>query len=277
MKKIPSKLYHYCSIDSFFHIINSKSIWMSNSAQMNDSNENIWIEKYFDIIKEYFVAPQYKKLLKESLDMYKWNSNPPFVFCLSGRKDLLSQWRAYSQDGMGVSIGFNTKHLNIQRDTPSPSVYARNTLGLAKVEYLNYSQKDKVLKMCKDIRSKFDTAESEYDTLMLSVELGLSLVNWALVFKNGSFKEEKEYRIIHTPSDSYEENLDGLSDLQFRLEHNRIITYHSLCFNSKFNSHLINEIVLGPKCKMSIDEIEQFLMHNGLEKTKVIISKSTYR
>jgi hypothetical protein len=244
---------------------------------MNDSNENIWIEKYFDFIKDYFADSKYSELLKHTFDMYKWNSNPPFIFCLSGSKDLLSQWRAYSQDGLGVSIGFNTKKLNIQNDIPSPNVYAHNTLGIAKVEYFNHSQKNKILELCKSVKSKLDNSKDEDDNIMLSLDLAFSLVNWALVFKNGSFKEEKEYRIIHTPTDSYEEELNELSDLQFRLGQDRIITYYSYCFGKGFNSELIKEIVLGPKCKMTEEEVNQFLTHNGLNKTKIQISKSTYR
>lgn len=277
MNRIPSKLYHYCSIDSFYHIVKSKSLWLSNSSQMNDSNENIWIEKYFDVIKNFFKDTKYQKLVKESLDIYKWNSNPPFIFCLSGSKDLLSQWRAYSQDGKGISMGFNTKNLKIKRELPTPNVYGHHTIGMAKVEYFSHSQKKKVLELCKMLKNSFDSETEEDEKLFLSLDLGISLVNWALVFKNSSFREEKEWRIIHTPTDSYEEPLAELSDLQFRLNNNRITTYYSYSFGEKFNSELIGEIVLGPKCQMNENEIQEFLNHHNLGKTKISISKSTYR
>ncbi|WP_424962618.1 DUF2971 domain-containing protein [Ekhidna sp.] len=244
---------------------------------MNDSYENKWIEHHFDIVKDFFSETRYDKLIKDSFDMYEWNSKPPFIFCLSANKDLLSQWRAYSHDGQGVAIGFSTKHLNIKNELPAPNVYAHNTLGIEKVEYYNYSQKNKVIELCKDVKEAFDKDPSSDDNIMLSLDLAFSLVNWGLIFKNPSFKEEREWRIIHTPTDSYEEPLNQLSDLKFRINSNRITTYYSYNFDKKFNSDLIKEIVIGPRCQMKLEEIEQFLKHNNLSKTRVIMSKSTYR
>ena len=128
---------------------------------MNDSYENIWIEKYFPLIQEYFKEPHYAKLLKDSLKIYKCNNNPPFIFCLSANKDLLSQWRAYSQDGHGVSIGLNTKNINIKSKIPQRNVDAKNTLGIAKVEYYNYSQRNKIMELCKGLKHKFDKEKDE--------------------------------------------------------------------------------------------------------------------
>jgi hypothetical protein len=275
-ERIPSVLYHYCSIESFYHIITSRSIWMCNSSQMNDAHENIWIQNYFSTIKEYFSGSKYKKLLKDSFDMFKWNSQPPFIFCLSAIPDLLSQWRAYSQDGQGVSIGFTTKVLNLRNGLPSPNVYADRTFGLARVEYEPRRQKKKIIDLCKSVKDGFDTAKPN-DKVDSSLELAFTLVDWAMTFKSPGFKEEKEWRIVHTPSDSYEVPLDKLSELMFRLNTNRILTYYAYGFHNDFNSNLITEVVLGPKCKMMVHDIRQFLNKNGLMKTRITISKSSYR
>ncbi|MFT3844520.1 MAG: DUF2971 domain-containing protein [Lacibacter sp.] len=277
MSTTPSRLYHYCSIESLYHIVKSRSIWLSNSRQMNDSDENIWIEKYFPIIYDYFKEAKYAKLLSDSIDIYKWNSNPPFIFCLSANKDLLSQWRAYSEDGHGVSIGFNIKSINIKSEIPSPNVYARNTLGIAKVEYYTYLQKNKIIELCKKIKEKFDNEKDKDERIIMCLELGSFLVNCALVFKNSNFREEREWRIIHTPTSHYEVPLSQLSSIQFRLKQNRIVTHFVYSFENDFKSNLISEIVLGPKCQMSVTEIEQFLKYHNLKKTKITISKSTYR
>ena len=276
-KRTQTKLYHYCSIDSFFHIMNSKSIWLSNSDQMNDSNENIWIERYFDIVNEELNDSKYDELKESAFNMYRWNSNPSYIFCLSARKDLLSQWRAYSNDGSGVSIGFDIKSLKIQKGIPSPNVNEESTLGLAKIEYLTYKQKKKVRDLCKKIKLDYEKVRERIDEILINLELGKSLIDWALIFKNSSFQEEKEWRIIHTPTDNYENPLDNLSDLKFRLSQNKIITYFEYNFKSDFDSNLIHEVVIGPKCKMTSDEIRLFLDKNNLAKTKITYSKSTYR
>jgi len=244
---------------------------------MNDTDENIWIKNYFQTIKEYFPDSKYKKLLKESFDMFTWNSHPPFIFCLSAIPDLLSQWRAYSNDGQGVSIGFATKELNLKNVLPGPNVYAERTLGLAKVEYELRRQKKKIMDLCKVVKDGFDSAKSSKDKIDPSLELAFTLVDWAMTFKNPGFKEEKEWRIVHTPSDSYEVPLDKLSELMFRVSANRILTYYAYGFHNDFNSNLITEVVLGPKCKMTEHDIRQFLTKNDLAKTRIAISKSSYR
>jgi len=143
--------------------------------------------------------------------------------------------------------------------------------------YYNHYQKNKVTELCKKVKEAFDKDPNSEDNILLSLDLAFSLVNWALIFKNPSFKEEREWRIIHTPTDSYKEPLNQLSELKFRLNSSKITTYFSYTFGEQFNSDLIKEIVIGPKCKMKKEEIEQFLGYNNLGKTKVIMSKSTYR
>jgi len=205
-------------------------------------------------------------------------NNPPFIFCLSANKDLLSQWRAYSQDGQGVSIGFNTKFIKIKSQIPAPNLYAKNTLGIAKVEYYSYSQKNKIVELCKVLKQRFDKEKNRNEKYFMSLELATFLGNWALVFKNPNFREEREWRIIHTPTISgYEEPLEQLSSIQFRLNANKIVTHFIYLFGADFTSNLISEIVTGPKCKMSIKEIKQFLNYHDLSKTKITVSKSTYR
>ncbi len=233
---LPNTLYHYCSIDSFFHIINSKSIWLSNSSQMNDSSENVWIEKYFDQIKDYFSHGKYGKFINKVIDTYYMNNHPPYIFCLSEKKDLLSQWRAYSQDGHGISIGFNTKNLRIQNIIPAPNVYAINTLGIYKVKYSIPGQKNRISKLCESFKQDFKKSD-DVDSIL---EFSSSLNNMALVFKNPSFKEEREWRIMHTPifdEIPYEEPLDQLSGLNFRPQSNRILTYFSYDFGENFDSN----------------------------------------
>jgi hypothetical protein len=209
--------------------------------------------------------------------MYEWNSNPPYIFCLSGSKDLLSQWRAYSNDGHGVSIGFNTKKLNIKNELPAPNVYAKNTLGMGKIQYYNHFQKKQIIELCENVKTNYDRSENDIDKIYAMMDLCFSLINFSLVFKNSSFKEEREWRILHTPTSRYEEPLEQLSDINFRLGQNKIISYFEFRFKNNFDSKLITEVVLGPKCIMKVDEVKRFLQMNGLKKTKVTVSKSTYR
>lgn len=246
---------------------------------MNDSDETIWIEKHFDIITSVFKDSKYKKIIENSLDVYKWNSYPSFIFCLSEEKDILSQWRAYSQDGHGVCIGFSKNNLNIMNEIPSPNICAEKTLGITKVNYSLSIQKKMIKALCEKIKSKYNISPN-YKEYPICVDLGNSLVEYSLVFKNPSFREEGEWRIIHTPCSSYQKPSETevrLSQLLFRLKQNRIITYFAYSLKEKFDSSLIKEIVLGPKCQISEPEMIQFLQHHNLHNTTITQSKSTYR
>ncbi|GMN05908.1 hypothetical protein MTsPCn5_12970 [Croceitalea sp. MTPC5] len=240
---------------------------------MNDSRENTWVEQHFDIIHDFFKDPKYKKLVDNSLEIYELNRNPCFIFCLSASKDLLSQWRAYSHDGSGVSIGFRTKNLTLKTHPNDNAIFP-----IDKINYGISAQRNIISELCNKMRDKFDSEQNEIKKFNLRLAFGLSLVNWALIFKNPNFKEEKEWRIVlHGPHNSHKDNSKSLSGMEFRINSNKIISYYSYCFGNKFNSDLISEIVLGPKCKMSIKETEQFLSYHNLGKTKIVISKSTYR
>ncbi|MBJ7882501.1 DUF2971 domain-containing protein [Gelidibacter salicanalis] len=245
---------------------------------MNDSEESTWIEQHFDLVRETFKDKEYEKYLTEALNTYEWNKHKPFIFCLSEKKDSLSQWRAYSADGKGVCIGFSTKALNIKQDSPWPNSNADHTIGILPIEYSIRNQKKEILKFSEDFKKIYDEKKEELWEVS-SAFLGTSFATLAMTFKNPSFIEEKEWRIIHTPTKySVESETEKrMSDLKFRVNNHKIVTYHEYDLSKIFNSKLINEIVLGPKSNIDIPELEQFLEYNNLSKTKISISESTYR
>lgn len=247
---------------------------------MNDSEESTWIEQHFDLVKDTFKEKKYEKYLTEALNTYEWNRHNPFIFCLSEKKDSLSQWRAYSGDGKGVCIGFSTKTLKIKKDSPWPNTSADHTIGILPIEYNIRNQQREILKYVKNFKKTYDEQKEELWEVS-SAFLGTSLARLALTFKNPSFLEEKEWRIIHTPTttgyDVESETEKRMSDLKFRVSNDKILTYHEYDLETIFNSGLIKEIVLGPKTNIDIPELEQFLEYNNLSKTKILISESTYR
>ena len=43
----PQKLYHYCSLSTFYNIVKNKSIWVSDVQKSNDFLEVIWLKQLF--------------------------------------------------------------------------------------------------------------------------------------------------------------------------------------------------------------------------------------
>lgn len=251
---------------------------------MNDSAESIWIEQYFNIVKDTFKEKKFQKMLDKAFELYHYFKGKPFIFCLSEKNDLLSQWRAYSDNGNGVCIGFSTKELGLEKHYPTTfNIDPKEdcTIGILPIEYNSRKQKKIILDSSNKCKKRFDKNKLEDLYYLLNIYASVELTSYSLTFKNPSFSEENEWRIIHIPSTSkdYEktETEKNISDIKFRVSNSKIVTYHEYDLSKIFNSNLIQEIVLGPKSKIDIPELEEFLKHHKLGKTKISRSGSTYR
>ena len=64
------------------------------------------------------------------LDMLRYDViRSSYITCFSRNGDLLSQWRAYGDDGRGVSIGFNSKLL-YKVDSSKNDIYIEDVKSL---------------------------------------------------------------------------------------------------------------------------------------------------
>ena len=104
----PGILYHYCSNASFLSIVSTRAIWASEFSLSNDRLEGRWIRTVIEesCKDQGLDASQIAIVLKE-FDAQASLYGAAGV-CLSEDGDQLSQWRAYSTDGAGVSIGFDS-------------------------------------------------------------------------------------------------------------------------------------------------------------------------
>jgi hypothetical protein len=106
-----TSLYHYCNTSAFASIIGERRIWLSSLSLSNDTMEGKLVGATFErLFKKNGVD---EKKLSKVMDAVKKLEEviDGLGFCLSEKGDLLSQWRGYSQDGLGFSIGFSKKYL----------------------------------------------------------------------------------------------------------------------------------------------------------------------
>lgn len=270
-KFIENVYYHYCSIKSFMSIIESKSIWLTNAKFMNDRLENKMIEKHFDYIIEILKPSKTEKFIEDLIKNFKQYKNQVYLFCLSKNPDKLSQWRGYANDGKGVAIGFKMRiGADILYRVP---FYGDkdDQIGIHEVIYKKNKQRKLILRKCKEVISNKND---------LSAPISLDFVDFSMIYKHASFFEEEEARIMYVRCDDIDDKPDNISDLKFRNSKNKIVDYFEFHFDTKenqlFDSILIPEIYLGPKCEMKREEVEMFLKHHDLSGTKVIKSESSY-
>lgn len=307
--RTPMILYHYCSLETFQNIVENKSIWLSDVQKSNDSKELEWIKgqcRYYilktwvDYIKSMddeqrlnqVTVENYKEIEKLEKLIQDYNYTKTWAFCLSEKKDDLSQWRGYADDGLGISIGFKSDFfMNLQ--LVSHYIDENSNFYFKKVNYSKSQVEDFFCNYLdlKNIDSS-DTAENVINKLNKCVYL--SILN-APFFKNESFKAEKEWRLAY--SMSYLELLRGNMPIVLPqkddFEHNIESNYGYVVKNNELVSHIeikfpsikdfISSITLGPKSKITVIDMKEYLIYQGVLKDafdksiKIHSSSSTYR
>lgn len=264
-------------------IIESKELWLFSARKMNDSLDTNWINHLIMSEIEKRKENLDKLLIDKIIQNYNLNNNNPYLCCFSKDRDVLSQWRAYADDGQGVAIGFDESILGIETKIPVTGAISKITTGLCSCIYSTKEQQ-------KLIQNEFDSllhsiTNEEYESDPAFYNFIIKLRMYSLIMKNPAFREENEIRIIHTPiilqnknpNEDEEINLIGeISPIKFINRNNSISSYFQIPLENIFNSNLIPEIVLGPRCNYD-DDFLLYLEENKLTKTNIIRSTASYR
>lgn len=228
-----------------------------------------------------------------------------YICCFSGDGDLLSQWRAYADDGKGISIGFKKSKIK--------EFLREIEINLFDVKYIGKIRKSKYNRELKKIYEFFPTIDfiienKEYDEQIIDsilfdpeMEIYSDLSPFLRYFafmitkkflsdkelkpqimkrlknfiklKNIAFSEEKESRIVIIEEEL--EKKQDIDNIHFRNKNNNeLVSYKKLKLENIVD--FISHIVLGPKNKITVEELKRFLIKQfSEEKIKhIIIEKS---
>lgn len=281
---IPSVMYHYCDLNALLGILTQKKIWLSSSSRMNDTLENKWIDQYLDdLLKEF----GYRKILTKLLYNYKKDSINPYISCFSKSGDILSQWRAYADDGNGVAIGFNRDFFNFST-VFEDYIENSNPIILAPIIYEESEQKELLVQLVNKAEKIYDDGGTSDDVDAACIQGTFALRGLAITSKNTAFREEAEIRMIYMPKIpfliSHLKGIDRVLDnnnfpLKFRFKGNHITSYYELDISKGKIKDPINSIILGPKNTMTIDEVMTILTATNINVSvdKILRSKASYR
>ncbi|MFJ2329561.1 DUF2971 domain-containing protein [Pseudomonas sp. NPDC087690] len=198
-------------------IIENKKMWLTDSRFLNDSQEmHDGIERiihYLNHQQEHFShRHEYLKLavgyLAQDLGQgkyYKAERRPVYVCSFSEQRDLLSQWRAYGS----YAIEFESDEIPLEIKTCVYDVDEKNTqaahVALSALEIV--------------------ASEMSGDGLCgaPSFEAVANLVSLAATFKDSSFSEEREVRLVlgHDKDPMFNQRLK----VHFRAKGNYLIPY----------------------------------------------------
>ena len=292
-------IFHYASLETFKSIIENHCIWLCDIQKSNDSTERTYFEQVLLEVIDDFIddpteiesfSPYATKALTTFKDTYRNQHSdiPPIYsasFSLDG--DLLGQWRAYANDGAGVSIGF-------ERDFFGKVFAGRDGwtiwYGLQDVISTCRSQ---IIRTLRDLPSKNDELTYTHD-FALSLLQFMDYKN--IFYKHECFREEQEFRIVYRNGTRNYENPKNniklftsivkyipansgfiLSPRQYRISNNRLSSYFELSFEN-IREHIISKIILGPKCQTDPADIRMFLKDYGYDADiKIQRSEIPYR
>ncbi len=304
MNEETGMLYHYCSLNTFYSIMQNRSIWLSDVSKSNDSKELVWATrqcKYFVLNKflEYvermkandrFIDTKFMEFSKtfdllESIDT--GNSLKAWAFCLSEKGDNLGQWRGYADDGRGISIGFNKEYFIIQNQSlgfsPDKVCYIFDQIEYGDFDISNLLRPEDVSILSSSC--DYDEIEKCFKRLMAySIML-------APMYKNEAFKEEKEWRMVllaHTsaleggllPRADNVDNLDprfSIVNYTFTPRNNTLVSRIEVAMTDM--KRAVKSITIGPKSNLSELDVKLFLISSGLlesaEDTSINVTRSS--
>lgn len=299
--KDPKTLYYYCSLETFFSIFSNGSIRLTEIGKSNDSLEQRFLSqgmvKKIHQLAALVSAKQFdydklEKLKKELLEQIdKDNLLPVWAMCFSEKGDDLSQWRGYADDANGMCIGFNVEYLDAANalDTLNYNDFMR----FRKVEYGEEAINNFFTHIKKEIWGQF-TSEGELENLMRRKKDDLYYCPY---YKMQSFAEEKEWRIVYSINDYYNEYEFPFDSFNKTERFNKNFEIHGRRFEIRrgyLQSYIeikildfrraIDKIYIGPKSKVNVSDIKSFIaselceMKDRLNDDKFIEkSSATYR
>ena len=252
-------VYHYCDVDAFLSIISNAKLWLSDIYKANDSKECTWAKDAItNMIRDYMVQKE-----PEMFDeLMKWEnqfevSRPLYAACFSEKPDSLSQWRGYARDGQGLAIGFSVSLLNhLNKGKYAPYRFRK----------IAYGEDGRLNKFVIDEAVRIINCGAEQGVGHAAIALAIPSIEYAF-FKNPSFKEEGEWRIACNVAKNPEKMWLGntgmwVSPRCYRSSAGQIISYIEMDFSS-VKQDIIREIWIGPKSRVTQDDIIDFLSDAG--------------
>lgn len=296
-------LYHYCSGATLLAVLQNKTLRLADVSEMNDSLEREW---GLDLLAEALAArgdqlpPEFLQVMDAAIVSAKVGSMC-LASCFSTKGDVLSQWRAYAENGSGFAIGLDPSALEGLPVTLLQVCYDRQ----AQVERIEDGL-DHVLDLYRQIGSADERAlsikvwtdgltglDAELTPLeKLQVEhfvrAAQYLVYDLVAFKSHAFAEESEVRVVHfahvdsehghrvelvsnDPPEAWPSGREP--QLQFVMRNSVPICHADI----PIPLDAIKEVVIGPRAAVSELAIRRLLSSTGFSHTEVSKSAASYR
>ncbi len=298
--------YHYTSVETLYNIVKTRTFWLANAKSSNDKTEgNFSVEEFELLLKDAYKKNGdgneiLKMIIDSPIDEEETKDLSYFILCLSSKQDNLSHWERYGANKMGICISLKVSCLS-----GCHNIINRVYGDFFKIFNIYYDKQSLIQNEFNKLKlNLFNSDIEKRMPIILSDERCRSALKTSLfmilkkVIKNECFSDENELRILVE-----NENLSWLRSIIpsivgsasekeaclkmfnsldikqtcFAPIRGEIRSLHHLNLSKIWDSDLIPEIMLGPNCPQSKDELRAFLDANGLQGTKITESKIPIR
>jgi hypothetical protein len=270
-KEAPARgtIFHYTSQEGLLGIIRNKSLWTSDIRYLNDSTEFAYaVELSRTKLGRKLRAERgpwntYYGAVLDGLDAIK--GIPLFVGSFSEQGDLLSQWRAYTSNGVGFSIGFDYHYLK--------TLAEKQHFRIVRCVYQE-SEHDALLEELINLAGSL-VRDGEHEDAVIAFFIGLYTVAPAL--KHPSFSEEREWRLFseigepQIPSDDMR--------IKMRVGRSMLLPYKEFGLARDDGRVSLSKVIVGPTPHMalSISSLKSFLLSSEVDGWQILPSTVPYR
>jgi hypothetical protein len=191
LPKPPTRLHHFTSLETASRIISGDNIRLSHAEYSNDQTE---MGQAKDVIRSELINRSANAFFQQVLTDYETLAPnlDAYIFCMCTEtngvaQDILSQWRAYGQDGRGACITLETTKLshlvgNMPGLRINPVIYQR----AIQVRFV-----DKILD--RGLREHHANTSNAREATIAALVFATPLM------KAAGFEEEQEWRLIFMP------------------------------------------------------------------------------
>lgn len=232
----PKSIYHYTNADCLVPILATGIMYATDFRFLNDRTEFLHGRARAESILKSRSLKISELFRAEVLDYLNIDGQlRSFVVSFSSRRDDLSQWRGYANDGDGFTLGFSTNHLcEKANDQTSP-------FAIGEVNYLLSTLRKQINGIASDFFSEFlKTAQTPEDLDLFSAWCEAIINSACSLHKHNSFRFEKEWRIV----DVLEEK--DFHRIKVRSQNKLLIPYVEVDLRDQLGRLPLTSIGIGP-------------------------------
>lgn len=277
-------MFHFTDKEGLNGILKSKSLWLTNTKDLNDFSERIYANILFTtlLFKTNNEDVNYLRnnlsiedILQENFSVLECDTYSA-SFCKNFNNDYL--WDNYADNKKGVAIEVNEQYLNEY----FKSKFNNQTISFRPVFYgVNKEQFLKIMNLVSSITIGLDSKKIAANRLYFALYIASG------IFKDDKYKDEEETKLYFKNEyfDNYVQNkpihkltkFENDENLKFlglaEEKNNGQKRYLDLNLLEVFNSKLIPSIILGEKYDGNIKELRDLLTSLDLKDTKIRNSK----